>query len=137
MPLHVGFAGYFRKQICGVPETGRQLASLLLDARWPWALSSFYLNQSQDVLRKTRARKAVGAGGQATLAAALGDPTYYKAVLSNTGAPASHEIGVELLAVCGDHYIKADFLAVQGFHEMQDVPQIFVGRKDRVKKDAD
>jgi hypothetical protein len=65
--MYLGYAGYFSTKLCEQPELSGRLATLLVDARWPWPLKSvvFGLRAAWD--KSSRRMKLTAKDGAARL----------------------------------------------------------------------
>ena len=71
MTLFLGFAGYYSTRIHDDSARARRIATLLVDARWPWAPWWAQFGLRDDFFKRTRSQKVIGAKGAELLTAGL------------------------------------------------------------------
>ncbi len=72
--MHVGFAGYFSKKVYEDQALSSQLASLFLDDRWPWPLTSVIFGQRAGFSKRGRRQKLSGKEAKTKLISGMRDP---------------------------------------------------------------
>jgi hypothetical protein len=76
MKLFFGFAGYYSTRLYDDSDRARRIATLLVDARWPWVPWWAQFGLRDDFHKQTRSRKVVGPKGSEFLSGGLTSPDY-------------------------------------------------------------